>query len=269
MLIDYHTHHERCGHAIGTLREYVEYAIKLGIDQLGVSDHLPVLHIAKDKILPGLAMDINELDSYVHEAIDLKKEYHKDIELKIGIEADYIKGYEETIKNLLAQYPFDYVIGSVHFLGEWDISDSRQLDGWKKKPVDNIYDEYYDAIIGLAQSGIYDIVGHFDVIKKYGFIPERDKSASITKALDAIKKADMAMEINPSGLVKKTKEIYPSPSIVKIAVNKGIPFTLGSDAHKPDNVHLNLNVGRELLKELGVNKLATFANRKRNMVTFV
>lgn len=267
MFIDYHTHHERCGHAIGALHEYVEQAIIKGLGQIGLSDHMPVIHIPREKLLSGLGMKVSELDKYVEEAIKLKDEYKRDIDVKVGIEADYIEGYEEEIEKLLTPYPFDYIIGSVHFLGEWDISDSRQMQGWNQKPLFQIFNDYYVALQNMAKSSLYDIVGHFDVVKKYGHKPKEDITELIKATLDAIKEANMAMEINASGLKKVVKEIFPAHEIIKQAVSLGIPFTLGSDAHAPRDVHSNINEGRRILKELNVDKIATFNRRKRIMIS--
>ncbi|GBF10628.1 histidinol-phosphatase HisJ [Tepidibacillus sp. HK-1] len=267
MFVDYHTHHERCGHATGVLRDYVEQAIKVGLQQIGLSDHMPIIHLPKEKIYPGSAMELDELEEYVKEVLDLKAEYQNQIEIKLGLEGDYIEGYEEQIEKLLSPYPFDYIIGSVHFLGEWDHSDSRQMEGWRKKPISEIFAEYYQAVQRAAKSGLYDIVGHFDVIKKHGHAPEKDISPIIDETLQVIKASGMAMEVNTSGLFKVVKEVFPAPSIIQKAVDLEIPFTLGSDAHLPEHVHVGVEEGRKLLKEFGVQQIATFTERQRIMVS--
>lgn len=266
MLIDYHTHHERCGHATGTLREYVEQAIILNLDEIGLSDHMPVIHLAKDKILPGLAMELKDLERYVQEILDLKEEYKNDIKVKLGIEADYIEGYEEKIKELLSPYPFDYIIGSVHFLGEWDLSDSRQMKKWQERSVDEIYIDYYKALQGAARSGLYDIIGHFDVVKKHGHLPVNDVMPIVFETLMDVKNNNVALEINTSGLMRIHADTYPSFNIIEKAIELKIPFTLGSDAHKPEDVHKNIDVGREFLLKNGVREIATFTQRDRVMV---
>lgn len=266
MLIDYHTHHERCGHAVGKLREYVEQAISIGVDELGMSDHMPIIHMPKERILPGLAMELAELEKYVTEALDLQKEYKQDIKLRVGLEADYIAGYEEEIERILSSYPFDYILGSVHFLGEWDLSDSRDMTGWKKRPLIDIYRNYFLAIQCAARSDLFDIIGHFDVIKKFGHRPKEDISKLIGETLIVIKKQNTTIELNASGARAVAKEIYPAPMIIEQAINLGIPFTVGSDAHNPKNVHLGLVEGRELLKDLGLKELATFEKRNRKMI---
>lgn len=266
MLLDYHTHHERCGHATGILREYVEYAIKLKLDEIGLSDHMPIIHMSKQKCLPGLAMELNELERYVQEVLDLKHEYRKDIVVRLGLEADYIEGFEEKIIELLRPYPFDYLIGSVHFLGEWDISDSRQIANWKGKSIDKVFTDYYEAVQGAAKSGIYDIIGHFDVIKKHGHVPENDLTSLINRTLQTIKEGNLALEINPSGLNRIHKDLYPTVKIIEKAIEYGIPFTLGSDAHEPEQVHKNIDKARKILENYGIKGVATFVQRKRIIV---
>ncbi len=268
MFIDYHTHHERCGHASGTLRDYIEQAIKKGLNQIGLSDHMPVIHVPREKLLPGLGMKREELEAYVEEALALKNEYKQEIEVKVGLEADYIEGYEKEIEKLLSPYPFDYIIGSVHFLGEWDLSDSRQMYGWKEKPIDIIFEEYYSALQQAVKSGLYDIVGHLDVVKRHGHQPMNSMDSLILQTLQTIKDCDMVMEINTSGLYKVIKEVFPAPHIIDKAVALDIPFTFGSDAHKPEHVHLGINEGIDLLKKHGIREIATFENRERLMVSF-
>src|SRR5690554_4880509 len=143
MFIDYHTHHVRCGHAIGSLEEYVLQGIEIGLDQLGLSDHMPLLHVDPATYYSGMAMPMDELPRYFEECTRLKEQYRNQIDIRIGLEGDYIEGYEEQIERIVTAYPWDYVIGSVHFLGEWDISDSRQLHGWEGRKVDEVYEIYY------------------------------------------------------------------------------------------------------------------------------
>ncbi|WP_458120526.1 histidinol-phosphatase HisJ [Paenibacillus sp. Z6-24] len=271
MLIDYHTHHARCGHAVGELEEYVQRGIQLGLSQLGLSDHLPLIHVDPATYYPEMAMPMDELPRYVEECLMLKEKYRDQIAIRVGLEADYIEGYEEVIDKILDSYPFDYVIGSVHFLGEWDISDHRQTHHWEGKQVLDVYRQYYDAVQKAAATGFYDITGHLDVIKRFGYVPEPEQTeeriALENAALQAVKKADMVMELNSSGLSKVCKEIFPSRRIVEQAIFLGIPLTLGSDAHDPLKLSDHLDEARALLTELGVQEIATFENRQRTMVS--
>jgi len=266
-MIDYHTHHWRCGHATGELEDYIKQGIKLGLEEIGLSDHLPLIHVNPDEEeYQGIAMRKEELPYYVEEALRLQEKYQKEIKVKVGIEADYVAGYEEEIEKLLSPYPFDYVIGSVHFLGDWDFSDSRRIDNYLKYGIDKAFSDYYLAVMQAAKSNLYDIIGHFDVIKKYGFQPTIDLSDLQRETLQVIKGHNKVIELNTSGIMTKGNEFYPAPQVLSWAKELGIPLTLGSDAHKPQKVALYHKEALKLIKGLGFSELATFTKRK---ITFL
>lgn len=270
MLIDYHTHHERCGHAVGTLEDYIRRGIEIGLSQLGVSDHMPLLHVDPAAYYPEMAMPMEELPRYVEEAFRLKDKYRGQIDVRVGLEGDYIEGWEEKIEQIITGYPWDYVIGSVHFLGEWDVSDFRQVHNWEEKDVFAVYTQYYDAVTKVAQTGLYDFLGHLDVIKRFGYKPgpelEQETIALERRALAAVKEAGIAIELNASGLSKPCAEMFPSERILQAAIEMGIPLTVGSDAHDPQKLSEHLDQARALLYKLGVRELATFEGRKRTMI---
>lgn len=270
MYIDYHTHHARCGHAVGELEEYVKRGIEMGLHQIGLSDHMPLIHVKPEDYYPEMAMPMEELPRYVEECMTLKDRYKGQIEVRVGLEGDYIEGYERHIEKIIQDYPWDYVIGSVHFLGEWDITDFRQTHGWEGKDPLDVYRKYYDAVQKAAATGLYDIMGHLDVIKRFGFSPgveHIDEVIALEQAaLAAVSRSGKAMELNASGLSKACEEMFPSRRMLEEAMRLGIPLTLGSDAHQPQKLGEHLDTARELLEELGVEKIATFQNRIRKMV---
>jgi len=270
MLIDYHTHHARCGHAIGTLEEYIQRGIEIGLSQIGVSDHMPLLHVNPQTYYPEMAMPMDELPRYVEEAFELKQKYATSISVRVGLEADYIEGWENEIEKIINDYPWDYVIGSVHFLGEWDVSDFRQVHNWEGRDVFEVYQTYYDAVQRAAKTGFYDIMGHLDVIKRFNYKPEQEREHEVAEleqlTLAAITEAGIAIELNASGLTKPCVEMFPSNRILKGAIELGIPLTVGSDAHDPMKLSENLDIARSTLFDFGVRELATFEQRQRVMV---
>ncbi|MEF2969163.1 histidinol-phosphatase HisJ [Paenibacillus sp. M1] len=270
MLIDYHTHHVRCGHAVGSLEEYIQRGIEIGLSQIGLSDHMPLLHVDPADYYPEMAMPMEELPRYVEEAFVLKEKYLGRIDVRVGLEGDYIEGWEEQIERIVTAYPWDYVIGSVHFLGEWDVSDFRQVHNWEGQDVFAVYERYYDAVEKAASTGFYDIMGHLDVIKRFGYRPDPAREAETIalehRALTAVQTAGVAMELNASGLSKPVAEMFPSRRILEAAVERGIPLTVGSDAHDPLRLSEHLDKARALLYGLGVRELATFEGRRRTMI---
>ncbi|AWV31283.1 histidinol-phosphatase HisJ [Paenibacillus odorifer] len=273
MHIDYHTHHERCGHAVGKLEEYVQRGIELGLQQLGLSDHLPLIHVDPASYYPEMAMPMAELPRYVEECLTLKERYRGVIDLRVGLEADYIEGYEEQIREILSPYPWDYLIGSVHFLGEWDITDHRQVHGWEGRDALEVYRLYYDAVKKSALSGLYDIIGHMDVIKRFGYGPQTPEGKAEVKALEletlkVIADSGIAMELNASGLTKPCAEMFPAEHLLQEALKLGIPLTLGSDAHDPAKLGDGLQEARSMLWQTGFRELAVFEGRRRTTVQF-
>ncbi|KAE8560916.1 histidinol-phosphatase (PHP family) [Paenibacillus jamilae] len=270
MKIDYHTHHSRCGHAIGSLEEYVQQGIRLGLDQLGLSDHMPLVHVEPANYYPEMAMPMDELPRYVEECLELKERYKGQIDIRVGLEGDYIEGWEREIEDIIHAYPWDYVIGSVHFLGEWDVTDFRQVHHWEGKNVLEVYRTYYDAVSKAAATGLYDIMGHLDVIKRFGHHPKPEEKEELRElersALSAVARSGRAMELNASGLSKPCAEMFPSRRMLGEAFTLGIPLTIGSDAHDPAKLAEHLEKARALLYEVGYRELAVFQHRERSRV---
>lgn len=270
MKIDYHTHHARCGHAIGSLEEYVQQGIRLGLDQLGLSDHMPLLHVKPADYYPEMAMPMEELPRYVEECLELKERFKGQIDIRVGLEGDYIEGWEREIEDIITAYPWDYVIGSVHFLGEWDVTDFRQVHHWEGKNVLEVYRTYYDAVSKAAATGLYDIMGHLDVIKRFGYHPKPEEMEELRElersALSAVARSGRVMELNASGLSKPCAEMFPSRRMLEEAFSLGIPLTVGSDAHDPAKLSEHLEKARALLYEVGYRELAVFQHRERSLV---
>ncbi len=269
MKIDYHTHHKRCGHAVGTLREYIEKAIEMGLHQIGLSDHMPLFHMNPAEYLPEVAMPMSELANYVEECYNLKSEYIHQIDVRIGLEADYIEGYEREIERILGEYDWDYVIGSVHFIGEqseWDITDYRMVHLWQGKNADEVYKHYYDKVKKAADCGLFDFIGHVDAIKRFGFTCHSNPFEWEKGALDAIRRNDLAIELNTAGWQAKALEQYPARRLLDYSCEIGLPITLGSDAHQPAHLTRDFDRAFELLKQAGFTQIATYTERKRVMI---
>ncbi len=263
LLLDYHTHTKLCKHATGELNEYIEYAIQLGLNEIGCSEHIPM----PDGFDAAHRMSLGEFTGvYTQAFLAAKKKYSDRIDVKWGIEAEYFPGTEKYVGDFIEAHGFDYVIGSVHFLGEWGFDNPTDVWRYDVRDIDDIYREYFAALADSARSGLFDVVGHCDLVKKFGHRPSHDMTPAYRDALRAIRKADMCIEINTSGLRKPARELYPGREILAMAKELGIPLTLGSDAHQPDDVGRDFDVAYPLLKEFGNGEIATFTKRKRTMV---
>lgn len=242
MVTDYHIHTALCRHAEGEPREYVERAIALGMPELGFADHLPFLNgWAPGYGIPGddWAMTVDELDDYVALVQDLAREYAADIRVVLGIEADYIEATLDDTARVLAEYPFDYVIGSVHLVGDGFAFDHPAVgERLLRYGVDRIFVESLDLVAKAAATGLFTIMGHLDQAKKFGHRPSDEErvAAAASSALRAIAAAGVAIELNTAGWRKPAGEAYPAPRILREAAALGIPLTFGSDAHRPADV---------------------------------
>jgi histidinol-phosphatase (PHP family) len=252
-LPDYHTHSVRCGHASGKPAEYVAAAQAAGLLAIGVADHMPLL-TERD---PELSMEACELDDYVAEVRELKERFPGFVLL--GIEADYQSGTVDEVRSLLQSHPFDYVIGSVHRLGDWCFDDPRHIHRYGSVDIDDMWVEYFELVGEAAESGLFTIMGHLDLVKKFGHRASRSLEVELDRLLARIARAGVAVEINTAGLYKPVKEAYPSPEILRRLRAAEIPVTFGSDAHRPNEVGRDFAHAADLARAAGYDSFATLA----------
>ena len=255
---DYHMHTPLCGHATGEPREYAQGALDAGLEEIGFSDHAPFVHTED----PNVTMNIKQLSEYYRMIEDVRKEYSNNLRIKIAIEADYIPGYEDKTKALLDDYPYDYVIGSVHFIKDWGFDDPSQREQWNQKDINQVYRDYYQLLRQCAQTGMYDIMGHVDLVKKFGHRATEDFSKEVQKTAEVFKECGVAVEINTAGLRKPAKEMYPSLDCLKIYGDAGVLLTFGSDAHDPKDVGKDFDKAVELALAAGYSEYVLFETRE-------
>jgi len=260
MVVDYHTHTLLCKHGEGNVEEYVRRAISLGLDEVGCSEHIPMPHDF-DHVH---RMSVDEYYSrYAPMVTESRRRFDGRIAVKRGIEADFFAGTESWVERFIEENDFDYVIGSVHFLGEWGFDNPVFIHRYEERDVDALYEDYFETVDRACASGLFDIVAHFDLVKKFGHRPTRNIDDLLRRVLQSIKRYDLCMEINTSGLRKPVKEMYPDMHILRMAAELEIPLTLGSDAHRPDDVAYAFDDAVELVNEYGGGKIATFDRRVR------
>jgi histidinol-phosphatase (PHP family) len=282
---DWHTHNSLCKHAIGTIEDYVKRAIELDLNVIGVSDHFPYEYLSseipslEDIPYEGYAMPTNNLESYILQLDDLKEKYLNQIHIRTAFEIDFFKHQDHMLNKHLKGYlnKLDYILGSVHVLfgkaGVFAFDDGRFLNKYKEYDGnDEIYIEYYDSLQVMIKSPTFelDIVTHFDLPKKFDKrIEDKDMiMGKVIETLELVKKHDLTVEINTSGLRKEVKEQYPSIEIIKIIFDLDIPILLGSDAHKPEEVAYEFKSVTKMLKNVGFNQFAHFEKRQRSYVDF-
>jgi len=256
VLIDYHIH-TIFSDGKNDLIDYVDEAVKRKIDEIGFSDHI---HFKK----VDWSMNLTNLPNYVNKITQLKKA--SKISIKMGLEIDFVPSKMNKLMQMINKFNFDYLVGSVHFIGGWTIDDERQIHKWKGKNVDEVYQQYFALVQSMTKSGLFDIVGHLDLVKKFDFRPKKDISGLLLETVEIISKSKMCVEVNTAGLRKPCREVYPSEKLIKMCFDKGLPITLGSDAHSPEEVGADFEKVANLLRKIGYTEIIRFTRRNREFV---
>ena len=259
MLTSYHNH-TRWSDGAPTLAAQIQAARATCLDELGISDHY-VLAPGGEEVEWSMAPDL--LGDYLLELRAAANET-RDLTLRIGIEADF---FPETVNDLrarLAEHPFDYVIGSVHFVDGFPIdSYARDWEALSENERNEKWRVYWLRIRQMAESGVFDFAAHLDLPKKFGFRPTVDLTTEAYAALDALAAADMAIEINTAGWTLPAGEAYPSLELLREARRRGIPLLINADAHFPEFLTRDFDRARALARKAGYTELVRYEKRKR------
>jgi histidinol-phosphatase (PHP family) len=239
---------------------YLAAAEEHGIGELGVSEHVyrfaQALEVWDHPFWREQARD--DLDAYV--------EFVRTTPLRLGIEADFIPGAEDRTANLLGGRGFDYVVGSVHFLGNRAV-DHEGYDVWEDEgDPERVWSHYFRTLAEAARSGLFDILAHPDLVKVWGRgrpLPDRDHRFFYEPTVEAIAESGIAVEVSTAGLRKPVEEIYPSYAFAEMCVEAGAEFALSSDAHAPEQVGYGYDEAMKFLERLGVDRICVFEGRER------
>lgn len=251
-------HTPLCKHAVGSIADYAEAAQLKGIGEIGISDHMPM----PEPYDPLYRMILSEFPHYI-EMVQQAQQDIDAISIRFGIEGDYEPNYIDFVRDFLPQYSFDFVIGSIHYINDWGFDNPQYMKEFDNRDLEDVYRTYFGLVTDMANTQLFDIAGHFDLVKKFGYIPAGGYLPLAEEALDAIKDTDMCIELNTAGLRKPCGEIYPSPEILQAMHDRDIPVTLGSDAHKPDEVGYGFPQALEQLRHIGYTAICRFQHRER------
>ncbi len=269
MITDYHVHLETGPYTIEWVLKYLEVAKNRNISDLGFSEHGYRFKQSKSMLFnPWIEERQTEnIEEYVTLILKAKKQ---GLPVKLGIELDYIPNKEKEIENFLKDYPWDYVIGSVHWIDNWGFDLQEMKNNWENKAVINVYKEYFNIIKNLLAFKQFDILGHVDVIKVLGHKPKESENEILfnmyDKLVNQIKESNITVEVNTAGLRKPVLELYPSPQLMKRLTENNIPLILNSDAHQPKHVGEDYDIAINYFRKYNVDKISTFDQRKRTIV---
>ena len=255
-------HTALCRHAVGEPADLAAHAVRIGLKEIGFSEHNPM---PRDDWDDWHMLQTN-LDEYVANVEKARRDYPS-LTIKLALEMDFIPGQEEWIRDLAARHPWDYLIGAVHYVSDsWDLDNPKRISEWKNRDPWEVWNVYFERLTLAAESRLFEIIAHADLCKKFCFYPNQDHTPLVARFLKAAKQAGAAMELNTAGLRKDCKEIYPSPKIVQMAREAGVPITFASDAHAPTEVGMNFTEAVALARTAGYTHCCRFTRRQREDV---
>jgi len=256
VIVDYHMHlrngRGEIAHDTWSVEPFVEAARAASVDEIGFTEH--VYYFRQTRSLWTVPYQtercVYDLEPYV-KAIAQARE--RGLPVKLGLEVDYVPGREDETRELLAPYPWDYLLGSIHFIDGLGVDgEPRLLDA---VGVEEAWRRYFGTLAGAASSGLFDSLSHPDLVKIFG---QRAQSFDYGPVSEAIAESGVAVEVSTAGLRKPVHELYPHPDFLAACRERGVPVTLGSDAHSPDGVGRDFDRARELLSSAGYETVTVF-----------
>jgi histidinol-phosphatase (PHP family) len=232
----------------GYIDRFVEIALSRGVTEIGFTEHL-YRCVESAAVLgrwwetdphPGLVTEMEEvlraernlsLERYVDVVLDAKG---RGLPVKLGLEVDFVPGTEEAVTALIGQYPFDYLVGSIHWIGAWNFMRAGARDEFERRGVRRAWEQYFELEERLAASGMFDVLAHADVIMANGLVPEGSLTSLYEPVVAAAVSSGTAVEGSSAGIRREGAEIYPAPAFLRLFRAAGVPITLASDGHLPD-----------------------------------
>ena len=279
MKLDYHMHFEYGSYDEAWVQGFFDAAQKRGLDEIGISEHTHTFREFEPLYYEDLVLDDSFIGSFQQKWLKKNKfkytlqDYFSFMELlkkkhtvKTGIEVCNFQ-HQDEVKEILAPYPFDYVIGSIHFLHGWAYDSSEIKAEWEKHSLREIYDWYADEVENLCSSGLYDVLGHPFNIRLFRFLPDFDVTPVLERAAKALQQAKMGIDINTGTFYRyPIQEISPYPDFMRIAAKYDLPVMTSSDAHKPEDCGSYIDNAIAYARSFGYTQSLNFTARQRKFV---
>ena len=256
---DYHMH-SSFSDGRSAPEDYIAPALAAGFKEIGFSEHLTLF-----RELEEWNMNPANISAYVSHLDHLRNNTNH-IKIRTGLEVDYIEGRESEIWDFLASLPLDYVIGSVHYLGEKTVDFGPEF--YEGKNIDKLFGSYFDSVCKAVSSGLFDIIGHCDLIRIYGYKPSMDMEPHYRTLAKTMKLHDVVFEVNTNGRNRPLADFYPDRRFLKIFYEEHVPVCVNSDAHMPARVGQYFDEAYDLLRYTGFTEMAIFDRRVRKMIPF-
>jgi histidinol-phosphatase (PHP family) len=252
LIVDYHMHlrdsDERIAHSVDSIDPFVETAAARGIDEIGFTEHVYYFR----QTLPlwdqpyQTERCVYDLDAYVDAVLEAKR---RGLPVKLGLEVDYVGERQDELTAILEPYPWDYLLGSVHWIDGLSVDSESDRGAWAEWAVDEVWRRYFQALRKLATSGHVDVLAHPDLVKIFGCRPDRIEYPQLE---------GVVLEISTNGRYKPVGELYPDLALLESA---RLPITLASDAHVPESVGRDFELALELARAAGYDTVTVFDQR--------
>lgn len=282
MKLDYHMHFEKGSYDLTWVQGFFESAVARGLEEIGISEHSHGFTDFKELYYEDLILDDSFVGSFQQKWLTSNKfkyslaDYFafmdglksKGYKVKTGIEVCNFRD-QKKVESILSQYPFDYVIGSIHFLHGWAYDSSEIKAEWGNHDLREIYDWYAEEVEHLCASGLYDVLGHPFNIRLFKILPEFPVTEFLERVAKALQKADMAVDINTGTFYRyPIAEISPYPEFMEIAAKYKLPVITSSDAHAPEDCGRYIDEAIAYAKKFGYDSCLRFTQRKKESVLF-
>lgn len=263
----------------GYIDRYVDVALERGVSEIGFTEHL-YRCVESEQVLghwwerdadPALVAEMSawvasertlSLARYVDVVLDAKA---RGLPVKLGLEVDFLAGTEEAVVQLLAGIPFDYLVGSIHWIGAWNFMRETASAEFGRRGVGRAFEQYFALEVALAGSGLVDSLAHVDVIKRAGLRPDASLAPLYEPVVEAAVRSGTAVEVSSAGLRSSVGEIFPAPAFLARFHDAGVPITLASDAHVPDDAAWGHDAVVEAARAAGYTDYLRFTARRREL----
>jgi histidinol-phosphatase (PHP family) len=255
MLINYHIHTNTSSDAKGTIDEYCKKAVSLGFKEICFTNH----HEFHDEKSSFFLTD-EKIGKIISE-IDAQRKKYPNLTIKFGVELGYSKEWKKQIVEFAKRYPFDYVLGSVHWIDDNNYADYKLPE---RLSTEERHKLYFAELNEMIRLGYCDCVGHLDVLhKNTSYLPFHQYKSLIDNCIESMKENNIGFEFNTRGWRLPNKDSYPNAEMLKLLYDSGIrKVTIGSDCHNPEDFADGIKRGLELLKQTGFKEIYTFSKRK-------
>lgn len=280
MKYDYHMHFEYGDYKVEWVKGFFEAAAKRGLDEIGITEHAHTFPEFEQLYYDDLILDDSFVGSFQKQWLKRNKFKHTiddyfafmaqlrelGYKVKTGIEVCNFQN-QAKVKEILAGYDFDYIIGSIHFIKGWAYDSAEIKAEWDNRSLRDIYEDYTQEIEQLCAGGLYDVLGHPFNIRIFKYLPDFDVEPYLRRAVEALKAANMGVDVNTGTYYRyPIAEITPYPDFMKLAAEYELPIITSSDSHKPEDCGSYIAEAIEYVKQFGYTQGLTFNHRQRTLV---